>query len=645
MDYISHLKNNAVFEKNFEALFQHNPILAAQLFNIKTHEKFKIFQGKDPIDINFLDVEKQEFMYVAPKNDIEKRLTNYLTNKVPFRYFFGIGTGIIVYSLLLQENIKRIVIIEPCIEILYITLSLLDFSNALKNGKLLIEPFQEFNLAVATIFLSHHEAKLFARHFELESLAPYYENVYLEEYKRASKITTDAFYAIIAGHGNCAIDSLMGISHHIKNLPLMVKNPAIEQIRNKANADIAIIVSTGPSLSKQLSLLYKIQNYVTIICVDASFPILEKNGIKPDFVTVLERIPETAKFFENNEKSFQDNVNFILVSIVHENIINTIRGGTKVLQMRPHVFNKQFKLDTFGYLGVGMSAANLAHELGFFIGAKKIILIGQDLAFGEDNSSHAEGHVYGENEEKISGHEYFVEKYGGNGQIRTTYYWIFFKNYFERTIAIARKNNQAETINCTEGGARIPGAIEMSFEKAVETYISTERKKNPIVLKYPSKKDIKIYTQQFIKVIQEILEDSIHKQKLVEETFLEVQNISEKLIEGSKNNTLEEFNLEELLPYLDKIDTIKSLFHDDSFCSKYLEVVQTYIFSMELELASIPLKEALTKSEQTAKVVDWIMKHRYWLFSLAGGIQAVRDTILQAINTWEDTTLRSLIKY
>ena len=66
---------------------------------------------------------------------------------------------------------------------------------------------------------------------------------------------------------------------------------------------------------------------------------------------------------------------------------------------------------------------------------------------------------------------------------------------------------------------------------------------------------------------------------------------------------------------------------------------------MELELASIPLKEALTKSEQTAKVVDWIMKHRYWLFSLAGGIQAVRDTILQAINTWEDTTLRSLIQY
>ena len=68
----------------------------------------------------------------------------------------------------------------------------------------------------------------------------------------------------------------------------------------------AIVVSTGPSLTKQIPLLKKIKDHVTIISVDASFPILEKHGIKPDFATVLERVPETANFFKNNDKEFQD---------------------------------------------------------------------------------------------------------------------------------------------------------------------------------------------------------------------------------------------------------------------------------------------------------------------------------------------------
>lgn len=631
------------FEKNLISLLQVNPALAAQLFDLTKQTRYEILQGKDPIDINLLDKQTKELMYQSPLQNVESLLNTHLKNKLPFRYFFGMGTGILIQALLEQETIKRIVVIEPSLEILYIAFHLLDFSNHLINKKLIIEGYDDFSLATATILLNHHEGKLYARHFCLDTVSSYYEIVFMEAYNRVSTIITDAFYALIAGHGNCAIDSLMGISHHIKNLPLMVKNPKITQIKGKANADVAIVVSTGPSLSKQLPLLKKIQNHVTIICVDASFPILEKYGIKPDFVTVLERIPETAKFFKDNEKSFQDGVNFVLVSITHQDIIQAIRGGTKILQMRPHVFNKQFQLDEFGYLGIGMSAANLAHELGYLIGAKRIILIGQDLAFGEDNTSHAEGHLYGEDEEKVQGHEHFIEKYGGNGKIRTTYYWILFKNYFERTIAIAKGGALAPTINCTEGGARIPGSIEMPFSQAIEMHVEISKQKKSIVFEYPTKEEIQKYTEQYLQVINEIIKDSIIKQKLTEETFLEIQTICEKLVEATKSDTLNTITLEELIPYLDKIEAIKVFFHDDAFCAKYLEVVQTYIFSMELEMASIPLKEASTKEEHIEKVVEWIMKHRYWLFSLAGGIQAIRDTILQAADTWEDKTLRECL--
>lgn len=58
-----------------------------------------------------------------------------------------------------------------------------------------------------------------------------------------------------------------------------------------------MIVSTGPSLYKQLPLLKEHADKITIFSVDASFPILVKHGIKPDVVVTLERVEPTADFF------------------------------------------------------------------------------------------------------------------------------------------------------------------------------------------------------------------------------------------------------------------------------------------------------------------------------------------------------------
>ena len=631
------------FEKNLTALAPVNKLLTKQLLTLATHTRYEIFQGKDPIDINYLDTQHNCFMYNVPLQDIEQFLQQEEKNKLPFRYFFGMGTGIVLHALLQAPHMKRIAIIEPSLELIYIALHLLDFSTYLEEKKLHLEYAENLDFSKAYAILDHHEGLTYARHFKLETFSSYYENTFMEDYTKINKLMSDAFADLIASHGNCAIDSLMGLSHHVKNLPQMIRGPKFTSLNSKTNTKTAIVVSTGPSLSKQLPLLKKIQDYVTIVCVDASFPILEKNGIKADFVAVLERIPETAKFFTCNTPEFQEGVNFVFVSVVHQDIINAIKKGTVILQMRPHAYTKHFKLDQFGYIGTGMSAANLAHELCYYISAENIILIGQDLAFGEDNTSHAEGHVYGEDEEKVEGHEHFVEKYGGGGTIRTTYYWILFRNYLERAIAKAKELGITPTYNATEGGARIPGAIEISFQKAIDTLIDTSVKKQPIVVPNTPEEEQKIYEDQFIAVLNDWIADSVKRQEETEEVFLAVQELSERIIEAKENNHLETIKLTELLPYLDKIDAIKSYFADQTFSDRYIEVVQTYILSMELLLVDIPMREAKTEEENLAKVVDWIMKHRYWLFSLAGGLQAVRDTILQAADTWDASLRQRLI--
>lgn len=109
--------------------------------------------------------------------------------------------------------------------------------------------------------------------------------------------------------GNDAKDALIGIKQHAANLPEVIKSPSLVDFVNALkNRDTAIIVSTGPSLNKQLPLLKEIAPYATLFCIDASFPILAKAGIKPDIVLSLERVDLTAKFYEEAPLDFQEGV-------------------------------------------------------------------------------------------------------------------------------------------------------------------------------------------------------------------------------------------------------------------------------------------------------------------------------------------------
>ncbi|MCR2096045.1 6-hydroxymethylpterin diphosphokinase MptE-like protein, partial [Campylobacter upsaliensis] len=73
----------------------------------------------------------------------------------------------------------------------------------------------------------------------------------------------------------------------------------------------AIIVSTGPSLMKQLPLLKEYREKALIFCADSAYPILAKHNIKPDFVCMVERSDFTAEFFNHDFGDFDEGVCFI----------------------------------------------------------------------------------------------------------------------------------------------------------------------------------------------------------------------------------------------------------------------------------------------------------------------------------------------
>lgn len=625
---------NMIFENNIGALLAVDPLLAAKIFEIQENKKYEVYQGNDPLQINLYDNELQTSLYEHPHEENMAKI-EAINSKSRYRYlyFFGLGNGVFYKLLLGNEGMRRIVVVEPELETFYIVLNLIDFSESILNHQLRLEYSKDFNFGRSMHIMQHPEAQLFSKLFELTIHLPYYQHHYQEDIHTAHGFFLQAIEQVILGHGNDVTDSLMGIEHHINNLPLMLKQPKFHDLLKQKSSDTAIIVSTGPSLHKQLPWLKKIAPYVTLISVDASFPILEREGIKPDLVTIIERVPETAKFFNETSKEFQDDVIFVGVSIIHQEVIDSIRGGTKVLVMRPHGYTSNFEFDEYGYLGVGMSSANMAYEMAYMMGFKTCIIIGQDLAFGDDGTSHSPGHLYGDNEETYKDTDEYIEKYGGGGMVRTTYYWKLFKNYFEKDILLTQST--MKTINSTEGGARIPGAHEIPFARVCQEILENPVSKTKIQLSCPKEAEVALFQERAEEKIDEILSYGLKLQKKIEKLFLEVAKTVDELIELNKTGKLDRIDYSHLAKLNKKIDSIKSIFEEPLFQRLFLDTCRSLLIHQELDLAYIQAADITCEDDKKAKMVDWIMNHKYWLFTFAGAINAQRDVVKRARRTWK----------
>ncbi|EHS6539780.1 motility associated factor glycosyltransferase family protein, partial [Campylobacter coli] len=179
-------------------------------------------------------------------------------------------------------------------------------------------------------------------------------------------------------------DALQGIEQFVYNLPQMITHPSYKELlsKRKGISDTAIIVSTGPSLTKQLPLLKKYANKATIFCADSSYPILAKHNIKPDYVLSLERIPLTSEFFNNDFGEFDKDIVFVLKSYVHPHTTKYLQKNNRnfMLVSTYASFINYLKLDDFGYFNMGFSVAHMACYLSLHLNHKNIIFIGQDLA-------------------------------------------------------------------------------------------------------------------------------------------------------------------------------------------------------------------------------------------------------------------------
>ncbi|ENR1603046.1 motility associated factor glycosyltransferase family protein [Campylobacter coli] len=462
-----------ILEKNIQALLSGvNEPLGNKLLNFiqnKTCSRFNIDEN-----LNIYDKTHNVFMYENLEEEINFFYQSILekTPRYPFACIYGIGNALLIKNL--AKHYKHLFVFESEIELFILALSTIDLSEELCSGKIYLVDIEEERVDIQLLILFDMKDMFeYLSLYEMFVNNVYYKKFYEDIWHKADELCEKNIKVVIRNLGSNSDLSFECYSHLLQNIPSMLESIPFQRILNerKNKFENAIVVSAGPSLTKQLSLLKAYQDKAVIFCADGALSMLEKEGIIPDYVTNLDFTDLAMKFFQNKENKTSLNM---LSCATHPSLVHFLDNKSVVLRDDP--LYQRFNLNDFGYIDTGTHVSHFSYTLALALGFKNIIMIGQDLAFDEEGNSHSKGFDFGE---KFSGEENIdklkVPAYAGKGEVLTHITWNDYRIKLEYLFAC--NDQKAKFYNATEGGARINFTEELSFKECCEKLLTKEKPK------------------------------------------------------------------------------------------------------------------------------------------------------------------------
>ena len=465
-----------LLEKNIQALLSGvNEPLGNKLLNFiqnKTCSHFNIDEN-----LNIFDKTHNVFMYENLEEEINFFYQSILekTPRYPFVCIYGIGNALLIKNL--AKHYKHLFVFESEIELFILALSTIDLSEELKVYKIVLFDCVAKDLEIQIAMIFDQQSILeYLSLYEMFISSHYYLKYYEASILFVNELCIKSASVAIRNADITCFLPLLTHGQFLQNIPSMLESIPFQRIlsQRKNKFDNAIVVSAGPSLAKQLSLLKAYQDKAVIFCADGALSMLEKEGIIPDYVTNLDFTDLAMKFFQNKENLKQSII--ALECATHPNIVRSLNAENCMIVLRNKALYQRFNLNDFGYIDTGTHVSHFSYTLALALGFKNIIMIGQDLAFDEEGNSHSKGFDFGE---KFSGEENIdklkVPAYGGKGEVLTHITWNDYRIKLEYLFAC--NEQKAKFYNATEGGARINFTEELSFKECCEKLLTKEKPK------------------------------------------------------------------------------------------------------------------------------------------------------------------------
>ncbi|HBK1642792.1 TPA: motility associated factor glycosyltransferase family protein [Campylobacter jejuni] len=465
-----------LLEKNIQALLSGvNEPLGNKLLNFiqnKTCSRFNIDEN-----LNIYDKTHNVFMYENLEEEINFFYQSILekTPRYPFICIYGIGNALLIKNL--AKHYKHLFVFESEIELFILALSTIDLSEELKVYKIVLFDCVAKDLEIQIAMIFDQQSILeYLSLYEMFISSHYYLKYYETSILSLNELCIKSASVAIRNADITCFLPLLTHGQFLQNIPSMLESIPFQRIlsERKNKFDNAIVVSAGPSLAKQLSLLKAYQDKAVIFCADGALSMLEKEGIIPDYVLNIDFEDLPLRFFQNKENLKQSII--ALECATHPNVVYSLKAENCMIVLRNKALYQRFNLNDFGYIDTGTHVSHFSYTLALALGFKNIIMIGQDLAFDEEGNSHSKGFILGERiDHALNLPTLKTQAYAGKGEVLTHIAWNDYRIKLEYLFAC--NEQKAKFYNATEGGARINFTEELSFKECCEKLLTKEKPK------------------------------------------------------------------------------------------------------------------------------------------------------------------------
>lgn len=421
----------------------------------------------------------------SPGKEAASQAAEIAAKKPDWVLLFGLGTGSLPGALL-EKGVRKILVYEPSLEVLSGVLATVDISSVLAQKD--VEVHSDL-----TAFISR------VREIDgFDTLIGYattpYKTVFFKEFSEFNTRVNNAHTTNKVCIRTDIESRENWVENYFANIGSLPDCPPIDSLRSAFKGVPMIIAGAGPSLEKNAHLLKKAKGRAVIVAAITAYKPLLKHGVVPDFVIASEKVdlPEYFTYGEDDLKT-----RLILAEVSNPGMFER-EVKEKFVFFNPYVTLSRSQAPLWGasyFPSTGGSVTTAACDMGVMFGCNPIVLVGQDLCFGE-NGTHAGGGVYIAQDVKIDREKGTVsieEDYvtlkdkakssfdllwlkGLDGKpVPSKFDWVTFHQWFENYAAsLKASGSSTELINATEGGAFIEGMEHAALAQVLDRYVKEE---------------------------------------------------------------------------------------------------------------------------------------------------------------------------
>ncbi len=463
-------KEKDIFEKNLQVLQKHHPHVA-DLLETSSPFSMEARYEDSPVPNLIVDLDGQ-IQKIYPSPDPLKGIQDFVDSLKGLRgrivSVFGFALG--YYAVALWERYGRdnvFVIFEAFPAVFKLAMTQLDLRDMLADKNVRIVMDDSLNLEK---YLTREEDVVFA--YTNPKYITFHRWTRMKEgwYQKAKEALERFIIAKKSMNVTMRTSGKLFFRNRHRNLRALATANPLTDLKNRYAGYPVVIVSSGPSLAKNIHYLKDIKRRAVLIAVDSAVAPLHKNGIRPDFIASTDPNRFTyEKLFPIREDLRYSRLIFLpeATPSILDYLHFRKRYYTYLGENYRRIFNQLLGVDADS-ISDAQSVTHLALHGAQLMGFDPIVFVGLDLAFA-GKKDHVDGTIlhWGNNQVDQS-----IDVEDVHGQrVPTAYGFIHMLNSCENLIQNAPDRTY---IDATEGGARINGTKIMSLVDVISGFSNEE---------------------------------------------------------------------------------------------------------------------------------------------------------------------------